>query len=141
VVAGQLGVPIDMVEVVRGDTDKIPFGMGTYASHSLAVGGSALVKAIDEVVSKGKKIAAYVLEVSEADIEFESGQFTVAGTGRAVPFAQITLAAHVPHKYPIDRSSPASTRRPFTIRRTSPIPQARTSPRWRSIAIPGRSPC
>ena len=105
-VAGQLGVPIDMVEVVHGDTDKIPFGMGTYASRSLAVGGSALVKAIDKVVSKGKKIAAHLLEVSEADIEFESGQFTVAGTDRAVPFAQIALAAYVPHNYPIDTVEP-----------------------------------
>jgi aerobic carbon-monoxide dehydrogenase large subunit len=61
------------------------------------VGGSALVKALDKVVSKGKKIAAHLLEVSEADIEFEGGQFTVAGTDRAVPFAQIALAAYVPH--------------------------------------------
>ena len=106
VVAGQLGLPIDMVDVVHGDTDKIPFGMGTYASRSLAVGGSALVKAIDKVVSKGKKIAAHLLEAAEADIEFESGQFTVAGTDRAVPFAQIALAAYVPHNYPIDTVEP-----------------------------------
>ena len=106
VVADQLGVPIELVEVVHGDTGKIPFGMGTYASRSLAVGGSALVKAIDKVVSKGKKIAAHLLEASEADLEFKDGQFTVAGTDKTIPFAQIALAAYVPHNYPIDTVEP-----------------------------------
>jgi len=106
VVANQLGVPIELVEVVHGDTGKIPFGMGTYASRSLAVGGSALVKAIDKVVSKGKKIAAHLLEASEADLEFKDGQFTVAGTDKTIPFAQIALAAYVPHNYPIDTVEP-----------------------------------
>src|SRR6201987_3790089 len=106
VVADQLGVPIDLVEIVHGDTGKIPFGMGTYASRSLAVGGSALVKAIDKVVSKGKKIAAHLLEAAEADIKFANGQFMVAGTDRTVPFAQIALAAYVPHNYPIDTVEP-----------------------------------
>jgi carbon-monoxide dehydrogenase large subunit len=106
VVADQLGVPIELVDVVHGDTGKIPFGMGTYASRSLAVGGSALVKAIDKVVSKGKKIAAHLLEASEADLEFKDGQFRVAGTDKTVPFAQIALAAYVPHNYPIDTVEP-----------------------------------
>ena len=106
VVAEQLGIPIDLVDVVHGDTAKIPFGMGTYASRSLAVGGSALVKAMDKVVSKGKKIAAHLLEAAEADIEFEDGRFTVAGTDRTVPFAQIALAAYVPHNYPIETVEP-----------------------------------
>src|SRR5215470_4317367 len=100
VVADQLGVQIELVDVVHGDTGKIPFGMGTYASRSLAVGGSALVKAIDKVVSKGKKIAAHLLEASEADLEFKDGQFAVAGTDKTIPFAQIALAAYVPHNYP-----------------------------------------
>ena len=106
VVADQLGMPIELVDVVHGDTGKIPFGMGTYASRSLAVGGSALVKAIDKVVSKGKKIAAHLLEASEADLEFKDGQFRVAGTDKTVPFAQIALAAYVPHNYPIDTVEP-----------------------------------
>jgi len=106
VVADQLGVPIELVDVVHGDTGKIPFGMGTYASRSLAVGGSALVKAIDKVVSKGKKIAAHLLEASEADLEFKDGRFTVAGTDKTIPFAQIALAAYVPHNYPIDTVEP-----------------------------------
>jgi aerobic carbon-monoxide dehydrogenase large subunit len=106
VVADQLGVPIELVDIVHGDTGKIPFGMGTYASRSLAVGGSALVKAMDKVVSKGKKIAAHLLEASEADLEFKDGQFRVAGTDKTVPFAQIALAAYVPHNYPIDTVEP-----------------------------------
>src|SRR5882672_11409515 len=79
-VADKLGVPMASIEVVHGDTSKIPFGMGTYGSRSLAVGGSALVKAIEKVVHKGKKIAAHLLEASEVDIEFKDGKFTVAGT-------------------------------------------------------------
>ena len=70
------------------------------------MGGSALVKAIDKVVSKGKKIAAHLLEALEADIEFKDGKFTVAGTDRSVPFAQVAFAAYVPHNYPIDTLEP-----------------------------------
>ncbi len=61
-VVDQLGVPLDQVEVVHGDTAKIPFGMGTYGSRSLAVGGSAMVKAMDKIIAKGKKIAAHLME-------------------------------------------------------------------------------
>src|SRR5262249_38230803 len=79
-IAERLGVPIETVEIVHGNTGRIPYGMGTYASRSLAVGGSALVKAVDKMVSKGKKIAAHLLEAAEVDIEFENGKFAVAGT-------------------------------------------------------------
>ena len=72
----RLGVPIEQVEIVHGDTDQIPFGMGTYGSRSLAVGGTAIVKAMDKIIAKGKKIAAHLLEAAEADIEFEDGKFT-----------------------------------------------------------------
>jgi carbon-monoxide dehydrogenase large subunit len=100
-VSDRLGVPIEMVDVVHGDTAKMPFGMGTYGSRSLPVGGSALVKALDKVVNKGKKIAAHLLEAAEADIEFKDGKFAVAGTDKSVPFAQIAFTAYVPHNYPI----------------------------------------
>src|SRR6185312_2906377 len=82
-VVDQLGVPLDQVEVVHGDTSKIPFGLGTYGSRSLAVGGSAMVKAMDKIITKGKKIAAHLLEASADDIEFKDGKFTVAGTDRS----------------------------------------------------------
>ena len=106
IVAGTLGIPLENVDVVHGDTSKIPFGMGTYGSRSLAVGGSAIVKALDKVVKKAKRIAAHLLEASEADIEFKDGNFTVAGTDRSVPFGQIALTAYVPHNYPITELEP-----------------------------------
>jgi carbon-monoxide dehydrogenase large subunit len=105
-VAEGLGIPIDSVEVVHGDTAKIPFGMGTYGSRSLAVGGSAIVKAMDKVIKKGKKIAAHLLEAAEADIEFKDGKFTVAGTDKSKALADISLAAYVPHNYPLEELEP-----------------------------------
>ncbi|MCL4185872.1 MAG: xanthine dehydrogenase family protein molybdopterin-binding subunit, partial [Burkholderiaceae bacterium] len=93
VVAGKLGIPVENVEIVHGDTGRIPFGMGTYGSRSLAVGGTAIVKAVDKVIAKGKKIAAHLLEAADTDIEFDNGEFKVAGTDRKVPFAQIALTA------------------------------------------------
>src|SRR5215470_3605334 len=89
VVATRLGIPIDSVEVVHGDTGRIPFGMGTYGSRSLAVGGTAIMKAIDKIVAKGRKIAAHLLEAAEADVEFKEGKFTVAGTDRSKAFGEV----------------------------------------------------
>ena len=105
-VADQLGVPLSQVEVVHGDTAKIPFGMGTYGSRSLAVGGTAMVKAMDKIIAKGKRIAAHLLEASPEDIEFKDGTFTVAGTDRSKALAEISLAAYVPHNYPIEELEP-----------------------------------
>ena len=105
-VVAQLGVPLDQVEVVHGDTDKIPFGMGTYGSRSLAVGGSAMVKAMDKIVAKGKKIAAHLMEASVDDIEFKDGKFTVSGTDKSKALVEISLAAYVPHNYPIEELEP-----------------------------------
>ncbi len=105
-VSDRLGVPLEMVDVVHGDTNKIPFGMGTYGSRSLPVGGSALVKAMDKVVNKGKKIAAHLLEAAEADIEFKDGTFTVAGTDKTIAFGQVAFTAYVPHNYPIEELEP-----------------------------------
>ena len=106
VVAAKLGIDIDNVEVVHGDTGRVPFGMGTYGSRSLAVGGTAIVKALDKVIAKGKKIAAHQLESAEADIEFKDGKFTVAGTDRSKAFGEVALAAYVPHNYPLDKLEP-----------------------------------
>ena len=105
-VGDQLGIGFDKVDVVHGDSDKIPFGMGTYGSRSLSVGGSAIVKAVDKIIAKGKKIAAHLLEASEGDVEFKDGKFVVAGTDRAKAFAEIAFAAYVPHNYPIDKVEP-----------------------------------
>jgi len=105
-VAEQLGVPLDQIEIVHGDTAKIPFGMGTYGSRSLAVGGSAMVKAMDKIIAKGKKIAAHLMEASVDDIEFKDGKFTVSGTDKSKALAEISLAAYVPHNYPIEELEP-----------------------------------
>jgi carbon-monoxide dehydrogenase large subunit len=106
VVAGRLGMAVDDVDIVHGDTGRIVFGMGTYGSRSIAVGGTAIMRAVDKVVAKGKKIAAHLLEAAEGDIEFEDGTFKVAGTDKQVPFAQVALTAYVPHNYPLDKLEP-----------------------------------
>ncbi|MDE2003401.1 MAG: xanthine dehydrogenase family protein molybdopterin-binding subunit [Betaproteobacteria bacterium] len=106
IVASKLGIPIENVDIVHGDTGRVLFGMGTYGSRSLAVGGTAIVKALDKVVAKGKKIAAHLLEAAETDIEFEDGKFSVAGTDRSKTFGEIALTAYVPHNYPLDKLEP-----------------------------------
>ncbi|HXF67075.1 MAG TPA: xanthine dehydrogenase family protein molybdopterin-binding subunit [Burkholderiales bacterium] len=106
VVADRLGIPLENVDIVHGDTGRILFGMGTYGSRSIAVGGTAIVKALDKILAKGRKIAAHLLEASEDDIEFRNGAFQVAGTDRRKTFAEVALAAYVPHNYPLDRLEP-----------------------------------
>jgi carbon-monoxide dehydrogenase large subunit len=101
-----LGVDFDAVEIVHGDTGKVPFGMGTYGSRSAAVGGVALVNALEKIRTKAKKIAAHLLEASAEDIEFKDGQLTVAGTDRSVAFGDVAMAAYVPHNYPLDELEP-----------------------------------
>ena len=113
VVADRLGIPLDDVDIQHGDTGKILFGMGTYGSRSIAVGGTAIMKAVDKVVAKGKKIAAHLLEASEADIEFANGEFRVAGTDRKKAFAEVSLAAYVPHNYPLDKLEPGLNENAF----------------------------
>jgi carbon-monoxide dehydrogenase large subunit len=105
-VVEKLGVPFENVEVVHGDTDRIPFGMGTYGSRSAAVGGSAMVKAMDKIIEKGKKVAAHLLEANVGDIEFSDGKFRVAGTDREKAFGEVAFAAYVPHNYPIESVEP-----------------------------------
>jgi carbon-monoxide dehydrogenase large subunit len=106
VVADMLGIDESMIEIVHGDSSKIPFGMGTYGSRSLAVCGSAMVKATEKIIKKAKKIASHLLEASEGDIELKDGQFTVAGTDKSVAWGDVTLAAYVPHNYPLEDIEP-----------------------------------
>ena len=113
VVASRLGIAVEDVDIVHGDTGKVLFGMGTYGSRSIAVGGTAIVKALDKIVAKGRKIAAHLLEASEADIEFKDGVFRVAGTDKQAPFAQVSLAAYVPHNYPLDKLEPGLNENAF----------------------------
>lgn len=99
-VTEKLGVPIEDIEVIHGDTARTQFGMGTYGSRSLAVGGVAISNACDKLIAKGKKIAAHALEAAEQDIEFANGDFTIAGTDKRMNIAQVAFTAYVPHSYP-----------------------------------------
>ena len=98
-VSDRLGVDINSVAIVHGDTDKVQFGMGTYGSRSGAVGMSAISKALDKVIAKGKKVAAYALEAAEKDIEFKDGRFSVAGTDKSLAFGEVALQAYIAHKF------------------------------------------
>ncbi|PYN91727.1 MAG: carbon monoxide dehydrogenase, partial [Candidatus Rokuibacteriota bacterium] len=100
-VADDLGVPMEQVEIVHGDTGSIPFGMGTYGSRSASVGGTAIQMSLTKIKEKGKRIAAHLLEASPKDIEYVNGQFQVIGVpGKAVPFGAVALAAYMTHNYP-----------------------------------------
>jgi carbon-monoxide dehydrogenase large subunit len=113
IVADRLGIPLDDIDIQHGDTAKVLFGMGTYGSRSLSVGGTAILKAVDKVIAKGKKIAAHLLEAGEGDIEFKDGEYRIAGTDRVVPFAQVSLTAYVPHNYPLDKLEPGLNENAF----------------------------
>ncbi len=113
VVADRLGMPIENVDIVHGDTSKVLFGMGTYGSRSIAVGGTAIVKALDKVIAKGKKIAAHLMEAAESDVVFENGAYTVAGTDKKKMFGEVAFAAYVPHNYPHDKLEPGLNENAF----------------------------
>ena len=98
-VSDRLGIPIDSVSIVHGDTDKVQFGMGTYGSRSGAVGMAAISKALDKIEAKAKKVAGHLLEASENDIEFKDGKFTVKGTDKALDFGSVALNAYTAHKF------------------------------------------
>ena len=99
VVSDRLGIPIENISVLHGDTDKVQFGMGTYGSRSGAVGMSAVVKALDKVEAKAKKVAAHLLEAAEGDIEFKDGKFSVAGTDKSAAWGDVALNAYTAHKF------------------------------------------
>ncbi|MBI3373656.1 MAG: xanthine dehydrogenase family protein [Betaproteobacteria bacterium] len=106
ILASKLGVPSSRVEIVEGDTGRVPYGTGTFGSRSMAVGGSALVRAAGKIIGKGRRIAAHLLEASETDIEFavtgDGGQFTVAGTDRRLSLEEIAVAANSAHNLPAE---------------------------------------
>ncbi|RDV05283.1 xanthine dehydrogenase family protein molybdopterin-binding subunit [Undibacter mobilis] len=98
-VSERLGIPFDSVSIVHGDTDKVQFGMGTYGSRSGAVGMSAIVKALDKIEAKAKKVAGFMMEAAESDIDFKDGKFTVKGTDKSVAFGDVALNAYIAHKF------------------------------------------
>jgi carbon-monoxide dehydrogenase large subunit len=100
IVADRLGVPIENVEVLHGDTTIIPLGMDTYGSRSLAVGGVAVWHATEKIIGKARKIAAHELEVAEEDLEYAGGRFTVAGTDKSMSVTDAALSAWTAHNLP-----------------------------------------
>ncbi len=101
IVADQLGIGVDDVEIVHGDTGRVPFGMGTYGSRSAAVGGSAILMSLAKIKDKGRRLAAHLLEAAPEDMEFAAGRFFVAGSpDRARSFAEVSLAAYLAHNMP-----------------------------------------
>lgn len=106
VVSEMLGIDAEMVDIVHGDTSKIPFGMGTYGSRSLAVCGSAVVRATEKVINKASRIAAHMMEAAESDIEFSDGTFKVAGTDKSLAWGDVALSAYIPHNFPLEEIEP-----------------------------------
>jgi carbon-monoxide dehydrogenase large subunit len=105
-VSSRLGIPIDQIEIVHGDTDKVQFGMGTYGSRSGSVGMSAIAKSLDKIETKAKKIAAHLMEAAVEDVIFENGRFTVQGTDKSLAWAEVSLAAYTAHGFPSNEIEP-----------------------------------
>jgi len=112
-VASRFGISVDDVEVVHGDTGKLDFGLGTYGSRSLAVGGSALSKAADKVVEKGRLIAAHLLDADADKIDFDDGEYRVRDSNQAKTFQEVAFAAYVPHDYPLEDLEPGLAEKAF----------------------------
>lgn len=102
VVSEKFGIPIEDVEIVHGDTDKVQFGMGTYGSRSGAVGMSALANACDKVAMKAKRIAAHLLEVAVDEVTLTDGVFAAVSTNKTLAFGEVSLAAYMAHNLPED---------------------------------------
>jgi len=113
IVSSRLGIPIENVRIVHGDTGEVQWGHGTYGSRSLAVGGSAVVVACEKAVDKAKKVAAHLLEVSADDIEFTDGNFVVSGTDKSKSIGDVVMASYVPHNFPLEEMEPGLDQRCF----------------------------
>jgi carbon-monoxide dehydrogenase large subunit len=105
-VSHRLGVPIEQVSIVHGDTDKVQMGMGTYGSRSGAVGMTAISKAIDKVIAKATKVAAACMEAPEDAIEFNDGVFSAKNTNKSMTFGEVALQAYVAHKFDTEKIEP-----------------------------------
>lgn len=140
IVADMLGISADSVEIVHGDTSKIPFGMGTYGSRSMAVCGSAIVRATEKIIDKATKIAAHMMEAGEGDIEFNDGVFSVAGTDKSLQFGEVAFKATFPMTILSTNLSQGWRKLHFMIRATSPIHQVPMLVRSKLIQIRAKSP-
>jgi carbon-monoxide dehydrogenase large subunit len=106
IISSRLGVPLDAIEIIEGDTDQVPFGTGTFGSRSIAVGGSALDRAAGRIIDKGMRIAGHLMEAAAGDIAFDHGWFAVAGTDRRIHLREVARAAYVPANFPLETLEP-----------------------------------
>ena len=104
--AARLGIPVENVTIVHGDTSSVQFGMGTYGSRSAAVGASAISKAIDKVVAKACRIAGHLMDAPDGDVSFENGVFSLAGTNKTIAWGDVALGAYTAHGFPPDAEEP-----------------------------------
>jgi|APGre2960657373_1045057.scaffolds.fasta_scaffold10132_3 carbon-monoxide dehydrogenase large subunit len=102
IVADRIGIDPANIEIVHGDTAKIPYGVGTYGSRSLSVGGSALALTTDKVIVKMKKIAAHMLQCKTNDVDLTDGIFYSRLTNRTLSFVEVAKRAYAPIDYPED---------------------------------------
>jgi carbon-monoxide dehydrogenase large subunit len=105
-VSHRLGIPIEQITIVHGDTDKVQMGMGTYGSRSGAVGMSAISKALDKVIAKATKVAARCMEVPEDSVDFADGVFSARGTNKSMAFGEVALQAYIAHKFDSEEIEP-----------------------------------
>jgi len=103
-VAAALAVDIDSIDVVEGDSARVPTGEGTVGSRSMVIGGSSLVRTIESLIESGRRMAAEMLEAAYADIEFADGRYTIAGTDRSVPLGEVARATYDDEQRPEDVS-------------------------------------
>ena len=113
VVSDKLGIPFENVTVVHGDTTKSDYGLGTYGSRSIAVGGSAISKATDKIITKATKIAAHMLETDEDKVSFEDGVFSIPDSNQTLTFAEVAFSAYVPGNFPLDELEPGLSEKAF----------------------------
>jgi carbon-monoxide dehydrogenase large subunit len=113
IVSDKLGIPIDDVDVVHGDTGRMEYGLGTYGSRSVAVGGSALISATEKVITKGKRIAAHMLDAATDTVDFDEGSFSVRDSNASLTFGEVAFAAYVPTNYPLEDTEPGLSEKAF----------------------------
>jgi aerobic carbon-monoxide dehydrogenase large subunit len=104
IAADRLGLPIDDIALIEGDTDRIPFGNGTWGARSASVAGTTIYRACDKVIAKALQFAAQMLECAEGDIDYAGGSFKVRGTDRSVSFVQVADVAYHGAELPPDGS-------------------------------------
>lgn len=116
IVAERLGIPLERIHIVQGDTLAIPYGMGTAGSRTLSVGGSAILNAAEKVAEKVKRIAAHLLEAAPEDITLTEAGWGVRGTDKAVSLEQVAQAAYNPRKLPADLEPGLEGQATFTLK-------------------------